>query len=181
MIPVFIAETSEDHIRGLLSSALVFFCNVGVLCAFVIGHFFSYKVASTIYTIFPILFCISVYFLPETPVFLMRDNKISEAESSLAFYRNKEKFTQQTCYIYRAELEKLKNCENNIEKCENSLKLSDFSEFVQLNNFLVDILLLIFFISKPDRFESPIHQCWPCFAESIMRLLCYDQLHSNYF
>lgn len=84
--------------------------------------------ASALYTIFPVLFCVSVYFLPETPVYLIRVNKIDEAEESLAYYRNKEKISQQTCEIYRTELEKLKNGESFMEKCENTLQTSDFSK-----------------------------------------------------
>lgn len=130
ILSVFIAEISENHIRGFLSSSLVFMCNVGVLFAFVIGDFYSYHTAILIYTIFPLLFCIGVFFLPETPVFLIRNGKLNEAKKSLAFYRNVKEFSIEADEIYETELKIMTDNKDQGEVRQNSLKLNDFCEYL---------------------------------------------------
>lgn len=126
IVPIFIAEIAEDNIRGLLSSFLVFNCTLGCLFAFVFGHFLTYHRAAMLYSIFPILGAIAIYFLPETPIYLMRLNKTDEAEKSLLFYRNKRQFPSND----DPELEKLKKSESSKseDNKNDTLKLSDFSK-----------------------------------------------------
>lgn len=65
------------RVRGALISTMVFGEDFGIMLASVFGHYFGYygipKLAIAIMTCLAILLC----FFPETPVFLMKQGKIS--------------------------------------------------------------------------------------------------------
>lgn len=75
IVPVYIAEISEDRVRGLLGSTLVFCCNMGLFSAYVFGTYFSYSTVPLIFIPFSILFLVCFLSVPETPLYLMKQNK----------------------------------------------------------------------------------------------------------
>ncbi|CAO1413721.1 unnamed protein product [Diamesa hyperborea] len=87
IVPVYIAEISEDRIRGLLGSTLVFCCNMGLFSAYVFGTYFSYSTVPLIFIPFSLLFLVCFLSVPETPLYLMKQNKYKEAEKSLKYFR----------------------------------------------------------------------------------------------
>ncbi|XP_055317544.1 facilitated trehalose transporter Tret1-like [Sitodiplosis mosellana] len=88
VIPMMVAEISEDRIRGTLCTILVLGSTGGVLLGFVAGHFLEYAETPRIALMFPILYIALFSFMPETPYYLMKTNRMEEAEKSLRFYRN---------------------------------------------------------------------------------------------
>lgn len=77
IVPLFIAEISDDKIRGFLTSTHVLTENLGILIAYVIGAFFDFYAIPLCAIIFAIASGILIYFLPETPLFLVKQNKIT--------------------------------------------------------------------------------------------------------
>lgn len=75
-IPLFITEIADDCIRGMLGSTLVLSCNIGILFAFVFGNYCSYEFTPKFVCVITILFVCGFYFFPETPSFLLKQNKI---------------------------------------------------------------------------------------------------------
>lgn len=63
------------RIRGALSSSVSLCGNVGIMLVYVTGNFFHVTPIITI--AMTILYAIMFYFFPETPTFLMTQNKIS--------------------------------------------------------------------------------------------------------
>lgn len=75
LIPLYISEISEDKVRGTLGSTLVLSSNFGILMAFIFGNYLSFVMVPVILMIFPIIFFIGFSFLPETPQYLILQNK----------------------------------------------------------------------------------------------------------
>ncbi|XP_031630517.1 facilitated trehalose transporter Tret1-like [Contarinia nasturtii] len=133
VIPIMVAEIAEDRIRGTLCTILVLGSTGGVLLGFVAGHFLDYSETPRISLMFPILFIAFFSFMPETPYYLMKTNRMEEAEKSLRFYRNiSPKAAVSDNKTFEHELSKLKYSYTETQRkdteCSSSspLKLSDF-------------------------------------------------------
>lgn len=89
MVPIFLAEITDDHNRGRLGCLMGLFLPLGQLYAYVMGFFFSYKYF-TLTCALPVLVgtIFLICFVPETPVRLLQKGKRKEAIHSLAKYRS---------------------------------------------------------------------------------------------
>ena len=79
LAPMYVTEISSEEIRGLLGSLLVVLINSGILTSFAAGPYLSYTDMALFGLSLPILFVISFYFVPETPIYLVRQNRLGEA------------------------------------------------------------------------------------------------------
>ena len=79
IVSTYVGEIASESVRGFLGSFLIFSINVGILMAFVAGTYLSFSLFHTLCLVFPVIFGISFFFLPESPVYLMRQNRYSEA------------------------------------------------------------------------------------------------------
>ena len=77
--PIYVSEIAAEEIRGALGSLLVFANNIGVLLAFTAGALMPYWIFGIFSLMFSLLFLGALIFLPETPVFLVRQNRLVEA------------------------------------------------------------------------------------------------------
>lgn len=91
LIPLFITEISQDKIRGSLGSFFIVSANMGALLIYVTGATLDYYTTPKMMLLFSIAFIVSLSFLPETPIHLLRTDKIEKAEESLKFYRGIKK------------------------------------------------------------------------------------------
>lgn len=96
--------------------------------SFVAGNFLSYFRMPLVMIIIPTLFFLLVMFLPDTPLSLIKRNKLEEAKKSLLFYRSSRKVDNQLPEPVRLEFETLKRSLET-QDAKQELKLSDFSEF----------------------------------------------------
>lgn len=87
LAPLYVSEISQDHIRGSLGSFFILATNFGMLLVYTAGDFFNYYTTPKIMLLLPLTFFVLFAFFPETPSYLLRHNKIKEAESSLKFLR----------------------------------------------------------------------------------------------
>ncbi|XP_014482808.1 PREDICTED: facilitated trehalose transporter Tret1-2 homolog [Dinoponera quadriceps] len=87
-VPVYVSEISNDNIRGLLGSLLMFAINFGILLGYVLGGMFSLSVFAIINLAGPVLFLVTFAFMPESPVYLVRQNRIREAARSLKWLKD---------------------------------------------------------------------------------------------
>ncbi|KAJ9595589.1 hypothetical protein L9F63_013210, partial [Diploptera punctata] len=72
-------------------SMLDLFSNSGFLFSYCVGPYTSYMLFSSLCCIFPALFLITVLFMPETPIHLLKKNNRESALQSLARLRNESK------------------------------------------------------------------------------------------
>ncbi|XP_055706908.1 facilitated trehalose transporter Tret1-2 homolog isoform X1 [Phlebotomus papatasi] len=84
---VFIGETSGPKYRGILLAAISLAIAVGILIAHIIGTFLNWKVTAIICGIFPLLCYIVVFFVPESPSWLLSKGQVSKATDAFFWLR----------------------------------------------------------------------------------------------
>ncbi|GLV44377.1 nebulosa [Carabus blaptoides fortunei] len=89
LTPMYIAEITEDSVRGPLCSFFALFLCSGIVFTFVIATFAKFVLLSSILAIVPMVFCVSFFFMPESPFYLLKTNRDKEAGKSLKFFRGK--------------------------------------------------------------------------------------------
>ncbi|KOX72175.1 Facilitated trehalose transporter Tret1 [Melipona quadrifasciata] len=78
-VPLYVSEIASDGIRGMLGSLMVFVLNGGILFAYVLGALLPYQWYSITMFAFPLLYIATFLFVPESPVYLIRSNRINDA------------------------------------------------------------------------------------------------------
>lgn len=78
-VPMYVSEISNDSIRGFLGSILVFAINIGILLAYILGGMMSMRVFAMVSLALSVLYFVTFVFMPESPVYLVRQNRIREA------------------------------------------------------------------------------------------------------
>lgn len=124
-ISLYVAEISENSIRGMLGSWLFFALSSGALIIFTVGTYVDFFTVPLLIMVLPSIYLISLFFLHDTPSSLMARGKPEEALSSLKFYRTSRGEKTEMESIHR-EFEALKQSFET--KSEEKLEIKDFCE-----------------------------------------------------
>ncbi|KAK4880570.1 hypothetical protein RN001_008716 [Aquatica leii] len=81
------AEICQPHLRGMLSATSTVSVITGVLLQFILGTFFHWRTVAVISSSLPFIGFILLFFIPESPHWLIMHNKIDKAQRSLAWLR----------------------------------------------------------------------------------------------
>ncbi|KAH8344380.1 hypothetical protein KR084_010497 [Drosophila pseudotakahashii] len=81
--PMYISEIAETSIRGSLGTLFQLLLTIGILFIYVVGNWVTWQTLSMLCLVIPIVLLIGLFFLPETPVYLLKRGKRSEANSAL--------------------------------------------------------------------------------------------------
>jgi len=84
---IYVSEASEAGVRGALGSLPAVMMALGMLAAYVAGSALHWPFLSASCVFFPLLMLVTVSLLPETPAWLMANQKEDEAEKSLSWLR----------------------------------------------------------------------------------------------
>lgn len=76
IVPLFLSEIADDRVRGRLVSTLILSETTGILLAYIIGNYFDFYAIPKFAIALTTIFVVSLYFLPETSLFLMKQNKV---------------------------------------------------------------------------------------------------------
>lgn len=87
--PIYLTEISEVKIRGILSSVVQLFYNIGALFEFSMGPYVSYTTLAISSAAFPFAFLLVMVWMPESPYFLLLKGRGNDAERSLMLLRGK--------------------------------------------------------------------------------------------
>lgn len=87
VVPVFLGEIAGVNIRGSLSSVFSFQLHFGFLVEAVIGPLVSYRTLNTVSVVFPVLYCLMVVWIPESPYYLLKKKRRDEAAVCLRWFR----------------------------------------------------------------------------------------------
>ncbi|KAK4880576.1 hypothetical protein RN001_008722 [Aquatica leii] len=83
----YVAEISQPHVRGMLSATSSVTIVFGVSVEIYLGTFLPWRTAALFSAIVPIIaFCL-LWFLPESPQWLLSKHRDEEAKKSLAWFR----------------------------------------------------------------------------------------------
>ncbi|XP_021938182.1 facilitated trehalose transporter Tret1-2 homolog isoform X2 [Zootermopsis nevadensis] len=85
--PLYSEEIAEVRIRGALGVYLDLMFNVGILYVYVVGAVLPYLWMSIASTMLPLLFAVTFFWMPESPIYLLSKDQIEEAEKSLSWLR----------------------------------------------------------------------------------------------
>lgn len=83
----YVAEISTPKLRGILSATGSFCIILGVFSQFLMGLFLQWRTITLVSTIAPILAVIFLFFVPESPHWLILKNRTEEAKKSLMWLR----------------------------------------------------------------------------------------------
>lgn len=86
-VPQYTGEIADKEIRGFLTGMLEWTITFGVLFAYVIGALVNVFWLSVICSVFPIIYTIVFSFMPESPTFLILENREDEARKSFRFLK----------------------------------------------------------------------------------------------
>jgi sugar porter (SP) family MFS transporter len=89
IIPLYVAEIADPCIRGVLSTMISLTVIFGILFANIVGSYVAINVAALSFLAFPLIFLVAFWKMPESPYFLLMNNKHDEAERVLKFLRGK--------------------------------------------------------------------------------------------
>ncbi|KAG8248445.1 hypothetical protein J6590_040918 [Homalodisca vitripennis] len=86
-VPAFISEMAQDDLRGFFGSFYMMFVNFGIMYSYVLGTYLHYYWLSIACIVIPLFFLLTFIWIPETPMFLLKNGQSVEAEKSLFWYR----------------------------------------------------------------------------------------------
>lgn len=82
----FTLSLSYFSIRGRLGTIYQYSRNLGILFSYTLGSFFNYITASYFYSAIVVLFYATFVFLPSTPQYLLRNDKIEVKSNYLSLF-----------------------------------------------------------------------------------------------
>ncbi|KAJ8923788.1 hypothetical protein NQ315_010370 [Exocentrus adspersus] len=86
-LPVYLAETIQPEVRGTLGLLPTAFGNIGILVCFLFGTMYQWKILALIGAILSIPFFMLIWFIPETPRYLIAKGKEEQSRESLQWLR----------------------------------------------------------------------------------------------
>lgn len=134
VVPVYISETSHPGVRGTLGSCVQLMVVTGIMGSYVAGLGLDWRLLAMLGCFPPFFMTVLMYFMPETPRFLLTQQKQSEAITALQFLRGPHVDHNLECILI----------ESNLNEQENRLRWADFKNPTICKPFVIGILLMLF-------------------------------------
>ncbi|KAK4880572.1 hypothetical protein RN001_008718 [Aquatica leii] len=83
----YVAEVTQPRVRGMLVATNALSIILGVLIEFGLGTLLSWRDAAAVSSILPLVAFVVLFFIPESPHWLVMRHKLSKARKSLAWLR----------------------------------------------------------------------------------------------
>ncbi|XP_015371045.1 PREDICTED: facilitated trehalose transporter Tret1 [Diuraphis noxia] len=88
IIPTYVAEISQPHIRGTLGTIFQVYVVVGILYSFVVGSVVEYVTFNVLCGIWTLIHVLLTFFIPESPYYFLYLNKDESAYASMTKLRD---------------------------------------------------------------------------------------------
>ncbi|KAF5284560.1 hypothetical protein FQR65_LT02386 [Abscondita terminalis] len=177
----YVAEITQPYVRGLLAPLNSVMITIGLIVQFGMATFLSWRNTAAVSGTIPILACLLLFFVPESPHWLIMHKRLSEAQKSLAWLRG-----WTTTETVKTEFEKM--CNNHRVSIEDDAKtwskntkmyfrksfcwpLSIMFLFCFVAGFSGCLTLLSYAVNVFATFQVPINQYYATFVFSISQLL----------
>lgn len=83
MSPLYSSEISQKEIRGALGSFTQMMISFGILFTAIISKYMKIVDFTIVLAVIPIIFAVTFYFMPESPIYLLKHHREQEARRSL--------------------------------------------------------------------------------------------------
>lgn len=83
----YVAEITEPKYRGILSVLGSTCVIAGVFIQFIMGSLMTWRTVAAISAFFPVISILTLFFVPESPTWLIRKQRFSEARQALQWLR----------------------------------------------------------------------------------------------
>ncbi|XP_037947939.1 facilitated trehalose transporter Tret1 isoform X2 [Teleopsis dalmanni] len=83
----YVAEITEPKYRGILSALGSTCVILGVFIQFIMGSFMDWRTIAAVSSAFPVICIVALCFIPESPTWLIREQRFREAVKSLQWLR----------------------------------------------------------------------------------------------
>lgn len=161
--PVFIAETSEPRLRGILLAGISLAIAIGILISQILGTWLHWRLTALLCGLFPAISFILCAFAPESPTWLVKREKAAKAHKIWVRIRGvyceqefealqasgaKTKGTVDVEKETENSAEKTSALDNNLEK--NSTTPPNWKTIIVTGTFLkpLFIIILFFFVAQ---------------------------------
>ncbi|XP_074017136.1 solute carrier family 2, facilitated glucose transporter member 8 [Numenius arquata] len=132
VVPVYISEVSHPKVRGMLGSCVQLMVVTGILGAYVAGITLKWRWLAVLCSFPSCIMLLFMSFMPETPRFLLNQNKRSEAIAALCFLRGPHADHAWECRQIEAGVQ------------EDGLNLSEFKNPSIYRPLLIGVALMFF-------------------------------------
>lgn len=122
LFKVYIAETAEANLRGLLIGAPFVSYSLGILIVYALGSTLHWRTVAWCGNILPAMAAVALLLIPETPVWLIRHQKYVRAAKALKFLRGNDILAKKELNEMRQRFEKESTLIANVNK-ENIFRL----------------------------------------------------------
>ncbi|XP_044733639.1 uncharacterized protein LOC123296242 [Chrysoperla carnea] len=95
VVLVYCSEIASPEIRGILLIVMTTFSNLGMVVVYFIGTFSNFQMNTIICCIFPVVTLLILFYIPESPYYLIYKKDYVNAEKSLRFLRGRSNVTQE--------------------------------------------------------------------------------------
>ncbi|NXS97371.1 GTR8 protein, partial [Jacana jacana] len=132
VVPVYISEVSHPKVRGMLGSCVQLMVVTGILGAYVAGITLKWRWLAVLCSFPSCVMLLFMSFMPETPRFLLQQNKRSEAIAALCFLRGPHAENTWECRQIEASIQ------------EEGLNLSEFKNPSIYRPLVIGVALMFF-------------------------------------
>lgn len=156
-IPVYVGEAASKEIRGILLTFHQSFVRLGIVFVYTLGSVFHLLTLNVVCGALAVIFTIGFSFLPETPVYLVRQNKCEMAEKSIAILRGNG-------YDPRLEVYELQRAFDEASKAPKSSLISEIRNRATVKAF--NIIFFLFFVFQMSGINAVIFYATTIFIKS---------------
>ncbi|EAT35815.1 AAEL012044-PA [Aedes aegypti] len=101
-MPIYLGEIASDPIRGSIGTLLTVMAKAGILIEYSIGPFVGFRTLAWISLAFPTSFFLLFLWMPESPYYLLSQNKDDSAKKSLSWLRKRDQVTDELAMMKAA-------------------------------------------------------------------------------
>eukprot|EP00111_Clytia_hemisphaerica_P018601 TCONS_00055008-protein len=132
-VPMYIAEVASARLRGGLGSINQFAITIGILMVYLVGYCLSWRWAAIIPVMLSALMVLLMSLMPESPRWLLANNKRHLALLELSKLRGQFYDSEEECF----------EIESNLDQ-QGKISLSDFKEPALYRPFIICSMLMLF-------------------------------------
>ncbi|EZA54874.1 Facilitated trehalose transporter Tret1-2-like protein [Ooceraea biroi] len=114
LAPMYSAEISEKQIRGMTGVFFQLLLVIGILYAYCTGFTRNVVAISSLCCIAPIVFGVTMAFMPESPLFYLNKDREEDARKSMRFFRGPDFDIEPEIEAFKEQAEKSKLVKLNI-------------------------------------------------------------------